>query len=365
MRTGLVWDERYMWHDPGPGVAVERAGGWIEPGDLMAETPATKRRLRNLVEVSGLMQHLVPVAPRSATEDELLRFHTPGHLERVRTLSDGVGGSVGFDAWVGPGSYDIARLAAGGTIAAVDAVLDGEVEACYALVRPPGHHAMADAGAGFCVFGNVAVAVLHARAGRGVGRVAVLDWDVHHGNGTQDAFWTEGEVLAISLHQDRCLLPSGALEERGEGDGRGRTINVPLPAGSGEGAYLDAMTRVVAPALRRFRPELIVVASGFDANGFDPLARMLLHSDSFRLMTRSVVELAHELCGGRLVLSHEGGYSPGVTPFCGLAVLEELSGRSTPVEDPFAARLREFPGQALEGHQRAVVDAAATLAAEV
>jgi acetoin utilization deacetylase AcuC-like enzyme len=362
VRTGLVWDERYMWHDPGPGAAVERAGGWIEPGDLMAETPATKRRMRNLVEVAGLLEHLVPVAPRFATEDELLRFHTREHLERVRTLSEGVGGSVGFDAWAGTGTYDIARLAAGGTMAAVDAVLDGTVDACYALVRPPGHHAMAEAGAGFCVFGNVALAVMHARAVRGVGRVAVVDWDVHHGNGTQDAFWTEPDVLALSLHQDRCLLPSGALEETGEGEGAGRTINVPLPAGSGEGAYLDAMARVVEPALRAFRPELIVVACGFDANGFDPLARMLLHSDSFRLMTRSVVALARELCDGRLVLSHEGGYSAAVTPFCGLAVLEELTGHRTSVDDPFAARLREFPGQALESHQRAVIDAAARLA---
>jgi acetoin utilization deacetylase AcuC-like enzyme len=352
-----------MWHDPGPGAAVERAGGWIEPGDLMAETPATKRRMRNLVEVSGLMERLVPVAPRFATEDELLRFHTPGHLERVRELSEGVGGSVGFDAWVGPGSYDIARLAAGGTMAAVDAVLDGSVDTCYALVRPPGHHAMADAGAGFCVFGNVAVAVMHAQASRGVGRIAVLDWDVHHGNGTQDAFWESGDVLTISLHQDRCLLPSGAVEETGEGAGRGLTVNVPLPAGSGEGAYFDAMDRVVAPALRRFRPEIIVVACGFDANGFDPLARMLLHSGSFRRMTRTVMELAAELCDGRLVLSHEGGYSAAVTPFCGLAVLEELSGHRTEVADPFEARLREFPGQALEAHQRAVVDRAADVVA--
>jgi acetoin utilization deacetylase AcuC-like enzyme len=331
----------------------------------MAETPATKRRMRNLVEVAGLLDHLVPVAPRFATEEELERFHTPEHLALVRELSAGVGGSVGFDAWVGSGSYDIARLAAGGVMAAVDAVLDGDVEACYALVRPPGHHAMAAAGAGFCVFGNVAVAVLHARAVRGLGRVAVLDWDVHHGNGTQDAFYAERGVLTISLHQDRCLLPSGSLEETGEGDGAGRCINVPLPAGSGEGAYLDAMARVVEPALRRFAPELIVIACGFDANGFDPLARMLLHSDSFRRMTRSVVALARELCDGRLVLAHEGGYSAAVTPFCGLAVLEELTGVRTSVEDPFAARLREFPGQALEAHQRAVIDRAAALAAAV
>jgi acetoin utilization deacetylase AcuC-like enzyme len=206
---------------------------------------------------------------------------------------------------------------------------------------------------------------MHARAARGVGRVAVLDWDVHHGNGTQDAFYAERDVLTISLHQDRCLLPSGSVGETGEGDGRGRCINVPLPAGSGEGAYLDAMARVVEPALRRFAPELIVVACGFDANGFDPLARMLLHSDSFRLMTRSIVALARELCDGRLVLSHEGGYSAAVTPFCGLAVLEELTGVRTSVEDPFAARLRAFPGQALEAHQRAAVDRAAALVAGV
>jgi acetoin utilization deacetylase AcuC-like enzyme len=362
MRTGLVWDERYMWHDPGAGAAVERAGGWIEPGMLMDETPATKRRLRNLVDAAGLLPHLVPIAPRPATVEELLRFHTPEYVERVRTMSEANGGSVGFDAWVGRGSYEIALLSAGGTIAAIDAVLDGDVDTAYALVRPPGHHAMADDGAGFCIFGNVVVGTMHARAVRGIGRVAIVDWDVHHGNGAQDAFWTEPDVLTISLHQDRCLLPSGAVEERGEGAGEGRNINVPLPAGSGEGAYEDAMARVVEPALRRFRPDLIVVACGFDANGFDPLARMLLHSDVFRSMTRRVVGLAAELCDGRIVFSHEGGYSAAVVPFCGLAVLEELSGHRTEVQDPFAARLREFPGQALLAHQREVVDRAAALA---
>jgi acetoin utilization deacetylase AcuC-like enzyme len=357
-RVGLVWDERSMWHDPGAGGAIERAGGWVEPGEPLAESPATKRRLKNLIDASGMAGHLVALAPRAATEEELLRFHTPEHVELVRTLSDANGGSVGFDAWAGRGSYEIAKLAAGGTITAIDAVLDDRADAVYALVRPCGHHAMAHAGAGFCLFNNVVIGTMHARAARGLGRVAIVDWDVHHGNGTQDAFWDDPDVLTISLHQEGWLLPSGGVEETGGAGAQGANVNVPLPAGSGDGAYRDAFERVVLPALHAFGPELLVIASGFDASGFDPLGRQLLHSGSFRWMTRLVAEAADELCDGRLVLSHEGGYSAAVVPFCGLAVLEELTGHRTEVDDPFAARLRGFPGQELEPHQRAAVDRA-------
>src|SRR5262245_12921312 len=330
----------------------------VEP-DRHAENPDTKRRLRNLLEVSGLLSQLVPVAPRMASEDEVLRVHARAHLERVKKLSAENGGDAGVLVPFGPGSYEIALLSAGGVMAAVDAVLDGRVDNAYALVRPPGHHAEADQGMGFCIFGNVAIAVKHAREARGLSRVAVVDWDVHHGNGTESAFYRDPSVLTISLHQDNYFPAGrGKLEEGGEGPGEGYNLNLPLPPGSGHGAYEAAFARVVGPALRRFRPELIVVASGFDGGAMDPLGRMLATSATFRSMAGTLVALARELCGGRLVLAHEGGYSTAHVPFCGLAVLEELSGIATGVADPFLEFFSAMGGQELQPHQDAAIRAA-------
>jgi acetoin utilization deacetylase AcuC-like enzyme len=259
----------------------------------------------------------------------------------------------------GRGSFEIAALAAGGAIVAVDAVVDGQVDNVYALVRPPGHHAMPDSGLGFCLFGNVAVAVMHGRIVRGLERVAVIDWDVHHGNGTEAAFYDDPSVLTISLHQDGCFPPgSGSVERIGEGGGEGFNINIPLPPGSGDGAYQAAFERVVLPAVRSFGPELVVVASGFDANGMDPLGRMLLHSNSYRWMTRQLLDVT----GGRLVLCHEGGYSTAVVPFCGLAVLEELSGIATEVVDPFLEILEPAVGHDLTAEQEASIGRAQLVA---
>jgi acetoin utilization deacetylase AcuC-like enzyme len=358
MRTGLVWHERYMWHDTGSAAGPLPAGGWLEP-ETHVENPATKRRLKNLLDVSGLGEQLVSLSPRPATVEELCRFHTPEYVEHIRRLSESEGGDAGGLTPFGSGSYEIARLAAGGAIVAIDAVLDGPVDNVYALVRPPGHHAVADAGMGFCLFGNVAVAVLNARHARGVERVAVVDWDVHHGNGTESAFYDDPAVLTISIHQDSCFPPgSGGVENVGDGAGEGFNINVPLPPGSGDGAYLATFERVVLPALRSFRPELVVVASGFDASGMDPLGRMLLHSNSYRWMTRQLLDIASETAGGRLVMCHEGGYSTAVVPFCGLAVLEELSGLSTDVIDPFLAILEPTVGHALTSQQEAQIEQA-------
>jgi acetoin utilization deacetylase AcuC-like enzyme len=200
---------------------------------------------------------------------------------------------------------------------------------------------------------------MHARA-KGVARVAVVDWDVHHGNGTQAAFWVDPAVLTISLHQDQHFPhDSGFVEEVGEGAGRGANLNIPLPPASGLGAYRAAFERIVIPALHRFQPELIVVACGFDASALDPLGRQLLYSDGFRALTRLVRTAAETLCGGKLVLCQEGGYSTGYVPFCGLAVLEELSGIRTPVDDPFmAARRGAFAYQELQPHQEMAIRAA-------
>jgi acetoin utilization deacetylase AcuC-like enzyme len=362
--TGLVWHERMMWHDTGSGAAELPSGGWLEPGEH-AESPATKRRLKNLLDATGLTDRLVALSPRQATPEELCRVHTPAYVQRIRELSEGHGGDAGSEAPFGNGSFEIACLAAGGTITATDAVLDGTVESAYALVRPPGHHALPDSGMGFCLFANVAVGVRHAQAARGLGRVAVVDWDVHHGNGTQSIFWEDASVLAISLHQDG-LYPSrsGLLTETGGGAGAGTTLNVPLPAGSGAGAYLDALDRVVVPALDAFAPELIVIACGFDAGALDPLGRMLLPAAAFGAMTDRLRDAAARLCGGHLVASHEGGYSAGHVPFCGLSVIEALSGLSSGIDDPFAY-LADVPGQSIAPHQREAVDAAAALVAGI
>ncbi|MDH3690479.1 MAG: class II histone deacetylase, partial [Gammaproteobacteria bacterium] len=259
-----------------------------------------------------------------------------------------------------------ALLAAGGVIVAVDAVLEGRVNNAYALVRPPGHHAEASWGRGFCIFGNAVIAILHAMSEHGIRRVATVDWDVHHGNGTQKAFYRNSKVLTISVHQDRNYPKnSGFLDESGEAEGEGYNVNVPLPPGSGREAYLAAFRRVVAPALRKFKPELIVVPSGFDGCAYDPLGRMMVSSETFRKMAEMVKGLAEELCDGRLVLCHEGGYSVAYVPFCGLAVLEALSGKASGVSDPYLAAIESMGGHELYPHQQAVIEQAESLVAKI
>lgn len=361
MPTGFVFHELYLWHNTWNWALVFPPGLTVQPGEH-AENPETKRRFKNLLEVSGLMDHLTPIKPRPATEAEILRFHTPAHLDKIRRMSAAGGGDASELTPFGSGSYEIALLAAGGTIEALDAVLSGRVRNAYALVRPPGHHATQDVGMGFCLFGNVAIAILHAQAVRGVGRVATVDWDVHHGNGTQAAFYDTPDVLTISLHQDN-LFPanSGGLQERGVGRGEGYNLNIPLPPGCGDGAYIEAMRRVVLPALERYRPEMIVVPSGFDASGVDPLGRMMVSAEGFRQMTALLMEAADRLCGGRLLMSHEGGYSAMYAPYCGLAVLEEMSGHRTAVNDPWGPHIAAWGQQALQPHQAAAIDAAVAL----
>jgi acetoin utilization deacetylase AcuC-like enzyme len=370
MPTGFVFHERYLWHDTGraAGPFLTDASGWMEPDVRHAENADTKRRFRNLLDVSGLLDQLVRLDPRPATVEEVTRVHTAEYVERIAALSAASGGE-GIDGTtpIGRGSHDVALLSAGGVLVAVDAVLDGEVDNAYALVRPPGHHALADAAMGFCIYGNVAIAARHARDARGLERVAIVDWDVHHGNGTQAAFYDDPSVLTISIHQDDCFPPgSGLLSETGEGEGAGANLNVPLPPGSGDGAYEATFARVVVPALERFAPDLILVASGLDASAMDPLGRMMVSPAGYGRIAEQVLDAAGRLCGGRLVVAHEGGYSAELVPFCGLAVVEALSGIATDVR---GVVLQEFPAhmgqQALQPHQDALIAQAAELVASV
>jgi acetoin utilization deacetylase AcuC-like enzyme len=353
-KTGLVWNERYMWHDTGNAAGVMPAGFGVQPYQH-AENPETKRRLKNLLDASGMTEKLVPVADRPATEEEVLRVHTLNYLSRLRELNK-TGGDAGVFTSMGRGSLDIALLAAGGLIALVDAVLDGIVDNGYALVRPPGHHALADEGMGFCLLCNGAMAGRHALENRNLSRIAYVDWDVHHGNGTEQAFLEDPRALTISIHQDNCFPPdSGPMENTGRGEGEGFNLNLPLPPGSGVGAYVALFERVVIPALEAFKPDMIFVPCGFDAGAYDPLGRQMMTSEGYATLTSSLLVAADKLCAGRLVMCHEGGYDATTVPYFGLAVIETLCGVKSDMEDPFQPILAGLAGQELQAHQNEVI----------
>lgn len=341
MVTGFCFDERTLWHSTGEAALFLRPGGWVQPpaGGGAAENPETKRRFKNLLEVSGLWRKLAVDSAPEATEEALQRIHPAGYLTEFKRLSDADGGILGEESPFGNGGYEIAKLSAGLATLAMDRVLTGVWRNAYSLSRPPGHHCMPEHSMGFCLLANIPIAIEEMKARHGLGKVAVVDWDVHHGNGTQAIYWERGDVLSISLHQNACYpVHLGSTAERGAGPGEGANINIPLLPGGGHNSYVSALDRIVLPALERFRPELIVVASGLDANALDPLARMMAHSGTYRAMTERLMAAADRLCGGRLVMVHEGGYSEVAVPFCGHAIMETLSGEPSAVVDP----LRDF-----------------------
>lgn len=343
-RVGYLCDPLYFWHDTGTGgdePSDPRRG--LQPVNRHYSAPVPKRRLHEIIQVSKLRDRVLDLRAREATEEEILRVHTSRHLERMKAESAkpkggdcGDGGSP-----FGHNAVDIALMSSGGAIAATEAVLNADVDTAYALINPPGHHAERDRGMGFCLFNNVSVAAAHALQREDVHRVAIVDWDVHHGNGTQDIWWNNPDVLTISIHQDRNFpVDSGFVDERGEGEGYGFNFNIPLPPGSGNVVYLDVMERLVVPALDKFKPDIIFVSCGFDAAMQDPLGRMMVTTEGFRAMTQHVIEAAERLCGGRLVFVQEGGYCQYYVPFCGLATLEALTGDDSGFEDGYDSIVR-------------------------
>ncbi len=342
MTTGFFWDERCFWHAGGNYSFMAPVGGLVQPAATggLPENPETKRRLKNLMEVTGLWSELATAHAVAATEEDLRRVHPKGFLEEFRAISDAGGGETGLRSPYGPGGFDIAAVSAGLVKAALFSVLDGENANAYALSRPPGHHCMPDWQNGFCLLANIAIAVEAALAAGKAERVAILDWDVHHGNGTEAIFYERPDVLTVSVHQERNYpLDTGDFSARGAEGGVGANLNIPLPAGTGHHGYLTALERLALPAIRAFRPDVIVVACGYDAGAFDPLGRMLATQETFREMTRLVMSLADEVCAGKVAMAHEGGYSEMHVPFLGHAVLEEMSGSPVRAADPFAATL--------------------------
>lgn len=359
-RTAFYSDERCFWHAGGSYALTAPVGGLVQPlaAGGLPESPETKRRLKNLLAVTGLLAELDHRTAPPASEEDLRRVHDAAYLAEFKRLSDGGGGELGQRTPFGPGGYEIATLSAGLAKAALFSVLSGEHRNAYALSRPPGHHCLPDTPMGFCLLANLAIAIEAALAEKRASRIAVIDWDVHHGNGTEAIFLECGEVLAISLHQENNYpWDTGGAEERGRGAGVGANLNVPLPPGGGHALYLDAMERIVLPAIRAFRPDAIVVACGFDASGVDPLSRMLCSAETFRLMTRQVMALADEICAGKVMMAHEGGYSEAHVPFCGHAVLQEMSGSTIDAGDALGPRIAaQQPTEKLQAAHRAFVD---------
>lgn len=347
---GFISHELFYWHDTGRWAGVYAPGPLSQPLQHV-ESEGSKRRVESLLAITGVLDQLQRIAPRPATDEEITAVHTQAHIDHVEALAKAGGGDAGIAVPIGYHSGVAARLAAGAAITAIEAALGGGPRSTYCLVRPPGHHAERARAMGYCVYNSVAIAA-HAARRAGVERVAIVDWDVHHGNGTQQAFWDDPNVLFVSLHQEGLFpLRSGNIGDVGEGPGDGTTINVPLPAGSGHGAYLHAFEQVVLPALEEFKPGLILVSAGQDGGFYDPMGRQMCVAETYRLMAAAVKDAAARLCEGRLVLTHEGGYSEFHTPFLTTAIIAELAGLP-PVKDPAEAWTLTIPGQELQPHQR-------------
>ena len=359
-RTGFFWDERCLWHGGGHYAFLAPVGGLVQPlvSGGLPEGPEAKRRIMTLMQVSGLWDELARHSAEPVSETDVLRVHPASFLETFRRLSDAGGGDFGFATPFGPQGYEIATLSAGLVKAALYAVLDGACSNAYALSRPPGHHCLPDQPMGFCLLANLAIAVEAALAERKVERVAIIDWDVHHGNGTEAIFYARPEVLTVSIHQERNFpRDTGFFEHRGAGAGEGANLNVPLPPGSGHDAYLYAFDRLIAPAVHAHRPDAILIASGLDASGVDPLSRMMASADTFGELAERVMALADTLCEGRLMMAHEGGYSELHAPFCAHAIVAAMAGSSITAPDPLHDRCAEQqPGPRQQAFVRGLID---------
>jgi acetoin utilization deacetylase AcuC-like enzyme len=330
---GYVYSPHVLAHDP-PPATVQVGGRSFTLGSANVAQAALTAQAHELVERSELGSALARISPAPAPYEALLAVHTPEYLDRLRAASAG-GPWDGEYAPVTPATWKAARLTVGGVLAAVDAVLDGRIQRALVHARPAGHHAEPDRAIASTYLNNVACGVEHARA-RGVERLAIIDWDVHVANGAERIFWDRDEVLAISLHQqDWYPAHAGALRATGGSGADGSTVNVPLPPATTDGGYRLVFDEIVAPIVRRFKPELILVAAGQDASVFDPTGRMLVSAAGFRTLAERVAHLADELTDGRVVVSTEGGYSPIYNPFCLLAVLEGLAGDSAGIADPW------------------------------
>ena len=316
-RTAIVIDPRYQSHATGHG------------------HPERPERIGVLLPmVESLAADFTRLEARLASGQELAMVHDGAYVSTVEATQHRTQFAFDADTPTSPESYDTACLAAGGVLSLLDEIMRGGVDNGFAFVRPPGHHAERHRAMGFCLFNNVAVGAEYLRRRYGLGRILVVDWDLHHGNGTQHLFEAEPEVLYVSLHQFPYYPGSGAIDEVGRHDGEGYTVNLPFPAGCGDAEYGDAFRRIVEPIAHDYRPEFVLVSAGFDAHGRDPLGGMRVSESGFRSMTRSLMKVAAASAGGRCAAVLEGGYDLTAMTASARQVLSELRGDSDPLTDP-------------------------------
>lgn len=300
--------------------------------------PENYRRLEetwSLLQVDGIVSKLFHLPSTPAPLDAVLRVHSRAYLERLEAASLQGRSNLDADTYLTEDSYQAALLGAGGLLNVVDCVLQGKAQNGISLSRPPGHHATPAWGMGFCLLGNISIAARWAQDHYNVGRVLIVDFDVHHGNGTQDVFYRDGSVLFFSAHQFPFYPGTGAAYETGDGNAEGAIINVPLPSGVGDQGYLNVFQQLLFPAARLFRPELILVSAGYDAHWLDPLANMRLSIPGATTLMQQLMALADELCQGKLVVALEGGYHIGALSHSVLSAVRLLSHSHQGVSDPF------------------------------
>lgn len=294
-RTGLVYHPAYLEHDMGAG---------------HPESPNRLRAILERLEQSGTVDRLTRIEPRRAEDEWITQVHTPRYIAALNRHAPATGRvSLDPDTAMSPGSLNAAYLAAGGVLAGVDAIMAQQVDHVFCAVRPPGHHAEASRAMGFCLFNNVAIAARYVQKQYGLTRVLIVDWDVHHGNGTQHSFEDDPSVLFFSTHQYPHYPGTGRASERGTGAGEGFTINVPMEAGEGDEAYRTVFHKVLVPAADHFHPEFVIISAGFDAHREDPLAQMGLTEEGYADLTGIVAGIARRHAGGRILSSLEGGYN--------------------------------------------------------
>ncbi len=325
MAVGYVYDPIYLKHD---------TGQHLENGQRL-------EAIISHLEKTGLKSKLTLIEPRPASVAEIALVHQEQYIAQIEDLARKGGGWLDADTVMSAGSYQAALYAAGGVIQAVATVMEGKVASAFALVRPPGHHATSSHAEGFCLFNNIAIAARYALAEYKLERILIIDFDVHHGNGTQEAFYDSPQVMYISTHQYPFYPGSGDLSETGSGAAKGATINIPLPAGCGDNEYLAVFEQVIAPAARRFAPQLILVSAGYDAHWADPLTLMEVSVSGFAQIAVVIKGLADELCHRRLVLTLEGGYNLDALVASVKATFDVLLGNSA-TSDPLGGSPRRF-----------------------
>jgi acetoin utilization deacetylase AcuC-like enzyme len=316
-----------------------------DPIEQIHNQPGHAENNRRTAESMALLQSrgvldqmtLLPFSP--ITAKQLQRLHSPRYVQRVQELDERGGGKLDFETYMVPGSFQAALASAGAALAVTRSVVRGEARNGISIMRPPGHHALSERGMGFCIFGNVALAARSAQFDLGLERVLIIDWDVHHGNGTELFFYDDPSVAFISIHQYPLYPGTGGAQEIGIGEGKGFTLNLPMPPGVGDAGYLRAFDEIITPFAHRFQPELILVSSGFDAHWRDPLSEMGVSSTGYARLAQRARDLAEDLCDGRLVVALEGGYDILATSYGLLNTALALMGRDDALEDPFGPAL--------------------------